>query len=508
MRKKKEPFPPKEGAKEGTGMAPAWKVIRASESPLIDRSHEGSADNECGYENGYVIEDGRGTYHMLITEMFTRGTKNANGWVPARIGYWTSADGTAWTRVRTIVQGNDRAGDPQEHSWSPSFFWNESANAWEIFWRGNRAVFRCRSKTAGREGIGAEYEEIGQVWPPLCDRAGKEREFASFGNIFRTKGGRTATFFCHTEEQNGRMQWLASLAFLDEETGRWCVESEEPVFLYCENPFVYEYDGHYYCVFDDLSCQRSIGIGFSEDGEHWESRVIDLTDSILWANTSWYVNSVRTPLSLIREKDGSFTVFFTAAEQKDGYFSVGKVQLALRQAPKTPSLTEYAAAAEGFAWEHGECSADAAFGEERCLPLRYSAKKRRSLLLRCVDPLPYRAGNLFCNGFAAENPLYVTCAGLRIEQSGKRREFLVNAEGQALFLQEGKLVAAKRLKTPPYIYKEMCVCVKNGVTYFRFEGKVLFRVQGDLLSGSACGALCGGGHWHFSNIKKTANAEE
>ena len=81
MRKKKEPFPPKEGAKEGTGMAPAWKVIRASESPLIDRSHEGSADNECGYENGYVIEDGRGTYHMLITEMFTRGTKNANGFV-------------------------------------------------------------------------------------------------------------------------------------------------------------------------------------------------------------------------------------------------------------------------------------------------------------------------------------------------------------------------------------------------------------------------------------------
>ena len=94
MRKKKEPFPPKEGAKEGTGMAPAWKVIRASESPLIDRSHEGSADNECGYENGYVIEDGRGTYHMLITEMFTRGKKKANGWVPARIGYWTSADGT------------------------------------------------------------------------------------------------------------------------------------------------------------------------------------------------------------------------------------------------------------------------------------------------------------------------------------------------------------------------------------------------------------------------------
>lgn len=489
-------------------MAPVWRVVSESVCPLIDRSHAGSAGNECGYENGYVIEDERGVYHMLITEMFTRGTKNANGWIPARIGYWTSENGAAWTRVRTIVQGNDRTGDPREHSWSPSFFWNEREEAWEIYWRGNGAVFCLRSRQRGRAGIGAEYAECAKVWPPLCDRAGKEREFASFGNIFRTKGGRKATFYCYTEEQNGRMQWLASLAFLDERTGRWCAESEEPVFLYCENPYVYEYGGNYYCVFDDLSCQRSIGIGFSEDGEHWESRVLDLTDSILWANCSWYVNSVRTPLSLIREKDGSFTVFFTAAEQKDGYFSIGKVQIAPLQAPQKPVPAEYAAAAEGFVWEHGECSADAAYGEERCLPLCGHAKKRRSVVLRCVDPLPYRAGNLFHNGFAGENPLYATCAGLRIRQGGRRWEFLVNADGQALLLQEGKRIAAKKIKTPPYIYKELCVCVKNGVTYFRFEGKPMFRVQGDILSGSACGALCGGGHWHFFNIKKTANAEE
>ena len=310
------------------------KVIEGSDAPLIDRNHADSADNGSGYENGYTLYyDGK--YHMLITEMFTNGGF-VGYWTPARIGHWISDDGNTWNRYGTVVEGNNISGDMKMATWSPSFYWNEEEENWNVLWRGDNAAFRYKSTIAGKEGILGPYEEASIVMPrnDTADRGPRTWQSGyinSFGNVFTGADGKRYTFVSDFIRVNNQVNWPTGLVVSENGVnGPFKYDGmEEPAFNYCENPYVTQYDGMYFATYDDLSFFHSIGIGYSQDGIHWKRVIIDLeTDNLVpWASQINLVGSIRTPMGSLKNADGNYTVFFTAHHKAQNYFCIGKIRL-------------------------------------------------------------------------------------------------------------------------------------------------------------------------------------
>ena len=306
-------------------------VIEGSATPLIGRSHPGSADNGWGYENGYSIyHDGH--YHILIVEMFEDGKSGAGYWMPARIGHWISADGDTWKRHATIVEGNNVDKDVKQATWSSSFYWNDDENRWNIFWRGTNSAFRYRSTVAGHDGITGPYEEVKCVVPPDGDRGNKlwySGFIHSFGNVFKGTDGNYYSFFSDYITENNYVNWPTGLLYSKNGVdGPWkYLETKTPVFNYCENPMVSFYDGMYYATYDELAQIHSIGVGYSEDGVNWRRTIVDLEGYVPWAAQKDLLQTVRTPMGLIKDADGLFTVFFTAYNAQTEYFEIGKLRL-------------------------------------------------------------------------------------------------------------------------------------------------------------------------------------
>ena len=309
---------PASQADNGEDVDYVMTVARSYPSPVIDITHQGSADNQGGYENGHLIKID-GTYHLLMTELFSVRHPDW-GSVPARVGYWTSKDGDHWERVCTIVQGNDILGDPKNNTWSSSWYWNEKENRWNVFWRGN-AVFRYRSAVEGKDGMAGPYTEAAKVYPPLL---GEKQDWDngwidSFGNIYIAEDGKFYTFVgVGALEDPNDPQWVNGLAWADDIDGPWTrVRTDgHPTFVYSENPFVYIYEINgrkvHFCVYDDLSNQHSLGYGYSFDGIHWVGKTMDMTGCADWAFNQNFTQSMRTPCGLIREDDGTYTIIFTA----------------------------------------------------------------------------------------------------------------------------------------------------------------------------------------------------
>ena len=81
-----------------------------------------------------------------------------------------------------------------------------------------------------------------------------------------------------------------------------------------ENPIVTKLsDGSYIAVYDNHE-PNDVGYTWSADGVHWsQGRRLDVqTGSGIWAS------EVRTPLGLVEEGSGIFTLFYTANEKADG----------------------------------------------------------------------------------------------------------------------------------------------------------------------------------------------
>jgi hypothetical protein len=86
----------------------------------------------------------------------------------------------------------------------------------------------------------------------------------------------------------------------------------EPRFI--ENPIVSRLeDGTFVAVYDNHQ-PNSVGYTFSRDGVHWpHGRQLTVqTGSGIWAS------EVRTPLGLVDEGGGSFTLFYSANEKIAG----------------------------------------------------------------------------------------------------------------------------------------------------------------------------------------------
>jgi len=325
--------------KESTGMDYIMSVVDCN--VVVDKNHPGSANNDHGYENGYVIKIAD-TYHMLMTELFdAKPHPETVGSVPGRVGYWRSSDATHWERLCTIVEGTGKTGDnvidyadPKNNTWSSSWYWNEEDNRWNIFWRGSY-VFRYElpEQFAGVYDLNnINWASYGTMW--TFRDVGPDRgspvpiqgqlqywdngTTASFGNVYKV-GNLYYSFVGASTWPASDTQWVNGLAWANKIEGPWYRVNTDghPTFVYSENPFVYSYKNSkgetvYFCVYDDLSNQHSIGYGYSMDGVHWTGKTLDLTGYMDWALNNDFLNSARTPCCLIQEADGSYTIIMTA----------------------------------------------------------------------------------------------------------------------------------------------------------------------------------------------------
>jgi len=317
-------------------------VVESSTAPIITKNHPGSAGNVAGYENGHVIKTDDGKYHMLITEMFVDGNvAGQKHWSPARIAHWISDDGDSWVRHQQIVQGNAIYQDPKENTWSPSWYWNASENRWNIFWRGSNSVFRYRADTPGINGITGTYSEVNQIIPPMGGEIKSHWDYdgiAAFSNVYTASDGKLYAFYGLVNQQLTYTNWYNALAYADDVDGPWTrVSKDFPDLIFSENPYIYEYDGMYFAVYDDLSYHHSIGYAWSEDGINWTSKTLDLQGHTNWVSQVDLTASVRTPMSLIKEANGNYTIFFTGHNSSRNYYEVGKISVSMNKVYKSPS---------------------------------------------------------------------------------------------------------------------------------------------------------------------------
>jgi hypothetical protein len=78
---------------------------------------------------------------------------------------------------------------------------------------------------------------------------------------------------------------------------------------FIENPIVYTIADGYIAVYDiDQDDPHSIGYAFSSDGVHWQPG----QRLSVRPQSNYYV---RTPLGLVPERDGTYTLFYTAFDK-------------------------------------------------------------------------------------------------------------------------------------------------------------------------------------------------
>ena len=498
-------------------------VAKWNSEPVIDKNHRGSADNDRGYENGHVIKINE-TYHMVITERFDFKTRpERGGSVPARVGYWTSGDGDNWTRICTIVQGTatgraDDYEDPKNNTWSASWYWNEDENRWNIFWRGQCPyIYRYKSEVEGHGGMAGPYSEAKQISPPIEGVAQKwaGEIIASFSNIFIAQDGKYYSFYaCGVEEDDWR--YAVGLLNADSIDGPWTRTNpgNNAIFVYAENPYVYIYDNSrgekvYFCVYDDLSDQHSIGYGYSTDGIHWTGKTLDLTGCVDWAQNDWFVASVRTPCSLIKEDDGTYTVIFTAYG-KDDYYNIGRVNVNIDEVPK-PSDEHVVFPGDMKNW-HVVRGNFRVHGREYCQNEEKHVDSNSvytdavyvdvtvEATLRYVNPVP---------GYdeAAKAGVHVRKADIDGSpfDSGYHA-YLTTKETVQLYAGD-KLLAEANVCRRPAIFRKLKLCIKgnNIKVYYNGAAEPCINMNDDTYTGEGyVGLDVFKSHWHYEKVEIVA----
>jgi hypothetical protein len=191
------------------------------------------------------------------------------------------------------------------------------------------------SDVAGQEGIGGPYTdkeilmrcENDKPDPWEVGESGLSQAVDSFfpykvGNKWYAFYG-SATISPEPECKYGN--WKVGLASADKIEGHWVRMTEQnPVDLKsrAENPIVFRLDNGTY-----IALIYGVGGGLrytlSQDGVKWsESRLFDVEPKV----KKWW-RMLRTPLSLIKESDGTYTMFFTAFDAHFGTLSKVKLKM-------------------------------------------------------------------------------------------------------------------------------------------------------------------------------------
>jgi hypothetical protein len=307
---------------------PRLLLVRQHPRPVITTRTPGAEGNRFGFEGGRVVKV-RDVYHLFTSEMIDDPV-----WVKMRLGHWTSKDRLAWTRVGTIRESSgDRTGqDPRAALWSPLPVWDEDERQWNLFYVAYKSappederflldyegrIWRAVSSVRGREGIAGPYEDVGIVMQPGPD-SGSWEGLQGTDSFFAWRVGPWwyAFYGSARSEVMPIEHWLVGLASAPAVGGPWKrLGDRSPVPLekrFIENPIVTEAPGGgWLCVYDTDS-DDAIGWAYSGNGIDWgRGRTL-----IVQPSAGEWSKDLRTPLGLIDEGGGRFTVFYTGFEQR------------------------------------------------------------------------------------------------------------------------------------------------------------------------------------------------
>jgi len=310
--------------------------VKSWPKPVLTVRSEGAQGNKYGFEGGRVIKL-KGVYHLFTSEMV-----GEPHWVKMKFGHWTSSDRIHWQRAGTLAEssGDFTGTDLRAALWSPLPVYDLKDGRWNLFYVAYQAapdtsdrwltnhegrIWRAVSKSPGEDGIGGPYDDVGIIM-----QRGKDSDqwegLQGTDSFFPYRVGDTWYAFygsAHTEKLPISL-WQVGLATSASLAGPWlrCTTMNpsqiEPRFI--ENPIVSQLsDGTYVAVYD-TDAPAAIGYTLSRDGKHWSAgkHLAVQRDPQVWAT------EVRTPLGLIDEGNGLYSLFYTANEKilgsaPDGY---------------------------------------------------------------------------------------------------------------------------------------------------------------------------------------------
>ena len=314
-------------AAERRPITPRLVLVRQHPTPVITTRTPGAGGIRYGFEGGRAVKVGD-TYHLLTTEMVSDPM-----WVKTRFGHWTSRDRLAWTRVATVREssGEFEGKDPRAALWSPLVVWDAGESRWNLFYVAYRArptdgtrfllnhageIWRAVSITAGPEGVGGPFEDVGVVMRPGKDSLPWEGLQGTDSFFPWPVGGRWRAFYGSARTETRPItHWLVGPAEAPALAGPWRrVAGDNPAPLeprFIENPIVTEAPAGGFLVVYDGETPDGIGWGYSADSARWSKG----QGLVLQPKAGEWAKEMRTPLGLVPEGGDRFTLFYTGFEQ-------------------------------------------------------------------------------------------------------------------------------------------------------------------------------------------------
>lgn len=305
-------------------------VIKRFPEPILTIRSAGAQGNKYGFEGGRVVKL-KGTYHLFTSEMV--GDPH---WVKMKLAHWTSQDRIHWKRTGTIAEssGDFTGKDPRAALWSPLPVYDPKEARWNLFYVAYQAapdtaerwltnhegrIWRAISTAPGEDGIGGPYKDQGIILQRGKDSDPWEGLQGTDSFFPYLVGDRWYAFYgsAHTEKLPISL-WQVGLATAPSLAGPWmrCIELN-PLKVenrFIENPIVTRLSNGTYVAVYDTDAPNAVGYTLSNDGVHWSAgqHLMVQDDPHIWAT------EVRTPLGLIDEGNGLFSLFYTANEKIPG----------------------------------------------------------------------------------------------------------------------------------------------------------------------------------------------
>jgi hypothetical protein len=335
------------------------KFVSVHPTPVIGKGYKGAEDVKFGFEGGTAVKV-KGTYYIFTTEIFDVPKTAA-----VRLGRWESKDGINFTKKGIIAQTNFNWEDTKSHEmspWSPNAVYDEDRKLWSVFHVGysrkpnstnvfnmSGRIFRHDAVKKGVKGIAGPFKK--GDWLDIDDKPewwegpGKIVCFYPYKvgkEWWGFYGGNSVPEHISANgsgNPNAKNIFYAGLAKAESGiTSKWVRQPQlNPVQMnptFVENSIVTKVAPNLYINLYDGGKIDKIAYACSSDGIHWGKEQVIIFDTL----PKW-VKYTRTPLSLINEGNGIYTIYFTCFDGINpekveplwhaGYGSVGKLQVKL-----------------------------------------------------------------------------------------------------------------------------------------------------------------------------------
>ncbi len=332
------------------------QLVSLQTKPIIKKGDKGTEDNQFGFEGG-TCRKVNGVYYLFVTEVF-----NLPKTAAVRLAIWKSNNGLKFRKIRVIAETNRNWEDTTNHMspWAPNAVYDDDRKVWSVFNVGYRRkanstsvynmsgrILRHDSKVKGINGIAGPYKEA--AWldidktPEWFEGPGEMLSFYPYKvgkewwAFYGANSVPEAVDATGATDPNAKNIFYAGLLKATRGlTSKWARQTAlNPVQMdssFVENSIVTKVSPNLYINLYDGANKQELSYACSKDGIHWEKeQLLQIPNAPAW------IKNTRTPLCLINEGKGIYTIFFTAFDGKnpdnieptwhDGFGNVGKLQV-------------------------------------------------------------------------------------------------------------------------------------------------------------------------------------